>query len=333
MTSRRKRRRSGCWLLPLPLLLGLIGGMVTGLLVTWWLWPVEYVDVAPDSLSLSHRQEYIVLVSQAYAYDGNLELAQARLATLGDPAAAGAEVATLAEQLIATGGRADRIRALAELAYGLGHQRAALAAYLSGQTGLATWTPEPTETPLVPPTSTPAETPTEAPTETPTAAPTPTEMPAAAATLTGTLSVEATREPALEPLVTLTPTRVPRPTHTPTVTPIPRPHYELAQQHRTCERVGSQLTVIVYDADGQPQPGVELLIRWPGGEDRFITGLKPELGAGYADFDMAKGETYQVTIIGTESDVAQGIVADQCVDEGYAASWDIVFRLNSGTLP
>jgi hypothetical protein len=84
--------------------------------------------------------------------------------------------------------------------------------------------------------------------------------------------------------------------------------------------------VTVLDAGGQPLSSIELLIRWEDGEDRFFTGLKPELGAGYADYDLEAGKSYQVGLVGLKSDVAQGIVADACED-GTRASWELVFRL------
>ena len=83
--------------------------------------------------------------------------------------------------------------------------------------------------------------------------------------------------------------------------------------------------VMVLDYEGQPQPNIELLVRWDLGDDRFFTGLKPEVGPGYADFTMAKDHVYQVVVVGAESQVAQGIVADTCA-EGYLASWQIAFQ-------
>ena len=87
------------------------------------------------------------------------------------------------------------------------------------------------------------------------------------------------------------------------------------------------LRVTVQDASGQPIPNVELLIRWSNSEDRFYTGLKPGVGPGYADFELDKGQTYQLSVVGMESEVATGIVADLCTDEGHMASWDVVFQL------
>jgi hypothetical protein len=117
---------------------------------------------------------------------------------------------------------------------------------------------------------------------------------------------------------------------------MPEPRYVLVQQRRVCPvatgPAGGQLRITVLDAQGKQQPNVELLIRWSDGEDRAFTGLKPELGVGYADLQMEKGQIYQVGVIGMESDIAQGIVADDCPDDGSGsrriASWEVVFQLS-----
>jgi hypothetical protein len=88
----------------------------------------------------------------------------------------------------------------------------------------------------------------------------------------------------------------------------------------------------VFDQEGEQQPNVELLLRWNEGEDRAVTGLKPEIGMGYGDFVVAAGQSYQVAVIGIESEVAQGIMVDKCigegVEEGQIASWEVVFQLS-----
>jgi hypothetical protein len=56
------------------------------------------------------------------------------------------------------------------------------------------------------------------------------------------------------------------------------------------------LQVQVTDAAGTPIPGVEIRITWQDGQDSFFTGLKPELGIGYADFVMAQGTVYTVRL-------------------------------------
>jgi hypothetical protein len=119
---------------------------------------------------------------------------------------------------------------------------------------------------------------------------------------------------------------------TPTITSTPEPRFVLVSQERGCETDESKsglLRITVLDAEGLPMPNVELLIRWQDGEDRFYTGLKPDQGAGYADYVLATGKSYQVGILGQESDVAQGMVADLCAD-GARAGWTLVYRLREG---
>lgn len=68
---------------PFRLTVGLIFGLVVGLIYGWVLRPVEYVDTAPDTLREDYRTDYVLMVAEAYAGDGDLDLAQIRLATLG----------------------------------------------------------------------------------------------------------------------------------------------------------------------------------------------------------------------------------------------------------
>jgi hypothetical protein len=328
-----KRRRVGCWLGPLVAIAGLGIGVSIGLAISWWLWPVEYTDVGPDSLQPAQRHEYLVAIAQAYAYDGDLALAQARLAAAGETETTGVHIADLAESYLAQGSGGDRIRALTALAYALGHQRAALAAYLPEGVPTPTWTPLPTATATAAPTAT--ATATETATATATPSPTHTATPPATVTaaLAGTPVFSATATATATATAAATATATPRPTYTPTVTPTPEPRYVLVEQHRTCQDASGQIRVLVYAADGQQQPNVELFIRWGEGEDRFYTGLKPERGAGYADFAMAKGATYQLGIVGIESDVALDITADMCQEQGHMPSWDIVFQFSGDERP
>jgi hypothetical protein len=73
--------------------------------------------------------------------------------------------------------------------------------------------------------------------------------------------------------------------------------------------------VLVLDAAGQGIPGVEVLVLWDSGEDRFYTGLKPELGWGYADFDMQVGETYSLQLPGEDVSVSE-LISEPCETAG-----------------
>jgi len=71
------------------------------------------------------------------------------------------------------------------------------------------------------------------------------------------------------------------------------------------------LQVIVLNSNRRQMPGVKIGISWDGGEEQFFTGLKPELGNGYADYIMTPNTEYTIQLaIG--SDVATGLIAPTC---------------------
>ena len=65
------------------LLVGFALGAVLAVLYGWVARPLEYVDTTPDSLRADFRTDYVLMVSEAYEGDGDLNLAQVRLAALG----------------------------------------------------------------------------------------------------------------------------------------------------------------------------------------------------------------------------------------------------------
>jgi hypothetical protein len=71
------------------------------------------------------------------------------------------------------------------------------------------------------------------------------------------------------------------------------------------------LQVDVSDADGRPVAGAEILIAWGGGQESFFTGLKPELGDGYADFVMRPGVVYSLRLA-LESETAGDLSIPAC---------------------
>jgi len=110
-------------------------------------------------------------------------------------------------------------------------------------------------------------------------------------------------DPTATPTVTRTPTPVPTnllatptdsfPTLTPTSTPMP--DFVVVSRDSVCESSAtSQIRVNVQAVDGSGLPGVDVWITWDGGADRFVTGLKPELGTGFGDFDMQPDVSYRV---------------------------------------
>lgn len=76
----------------LSILLGLAAGLYYG----WVLSPVEYVNTTPDTLRIDYKTDFVLMVSEAYQVEGDVEQAIRRLALLGEDAPV-----TLAEQAFA----------------------------------------------------------------------------------------------------------------------------------------------------------------------------------------------------------------------------------------
>jgi hypothetical protein len=150
------------------LLVGAAVGVGLGFLIGWGLWPVEYYDTDPVDLKQEHKEEYVVLVSAAYALNGDLEQAQARLASLEEEDVAQV-VADVAQRYLEEGRDPTTTRNLVMLADALGSSTEVMLAYVATPTVAPTFTPTATEVPT--------ETPTEIPTVTPTVVPSATPMP------------------------------------------------------------------------------------------------------------------------------------------------------------
>ena len=93
----------------------------------------------------------------------------------------------------------------------------------------------------------------------------------------------------------------------------------------------AHLLFIVRDAVGDDLPNVGIQIRWNGGDDTVYTGLMPEHGIGYADFEAAPG-AYSATILNAQSDTVSGLVigdapANCKTDRGATPrGWKLVFQ-------
>jgi hypothetical protein len=114
------RKRKGTVLL--LAIFGLLLGAGMGLWIGWGIAPVEYTDTDLSYLHPNYRDDYILMVSEAYALDGDLETARARMALLSlpDPAQA---LADRAEKAISQDTAPSYIRALVRLSVVMGAQR------------------------------------------------------------------------------------------------------------------------------------------------------------------------------------------------------------------
>lgn len=275
-------------------------GLGVTMIYGWYLAP-RRVEATPANLSDADREVYVLLVAANYAQDSNLTRAETRLAKLdlADPAF---EVTRLAEAYAARNADSRDTQALALLAADLG-QRLTLA-----QIYLPTPTPTPTST------QTPTPTATATPTQTPSATPTP--IPQVSSTPDGVGLM----------------TGMPTPSASSTSLPGVNPIFQLAQSVPLCDNsADSQLRVYVQDRNGHGLSGYEVIVNWPSGEDRFYTGMYPEIGSGYADFSMAADRVYEVTLADGNAATASDVNADsttRCTNlpPDTGPSWQIVFR-------
>ncbi len=268
------------------LLVGLVLGLSAGLYYAWVVDPVIFVDASPARLSQRYKEEYLYLVSQSYAATGNWPQAQERLDALDDPDLA-QRLNALLEQYLREQRPPQTVENLATLARQAGVEGAVIALF----------------------------------------APTPASGAAPAATSTATVSAPV--DPTAVPLPTSTPTRTPAPTTTPIPTavpsPTPRPDYRLLNQERLCAAASTtRIEVLTYDALLTELPGVEMLIRWEMGEDRFFTGFKPGEGAGYGDFTMESGVSYSVQVAAGSPEVS-GLRVEPCPN-GIDGGWRLSFQ-------
>ena len=200
------------------------------------------------------------------------------------------QFAEVTDRTIAEGRPAVILRAMSKMSDRLGVRTMRMIVYLA--TPVATVAPLPTPTALPSPTPRPA----------PTASPVPT--------------------------FALADTPTPLPTFTPT--PAPLPAYLLISQERVCEPGAAQIRAVIEDEKGQGVQGVEVWVTWEGGADRFVTGLKPEKGPGYGDFNMQPGLTYDVAVAESALPLVKGLGTEPCpssdASQTIMASWQLTFR-------
>lgn len=285
----------------LALMGGLVLGLILGLIYTWLIAPVELVNTTPALLRSDYRHDWIRLAALGYAADGDLERAMARLDELGQDDLRTA-LGALIEESAAQGQAAATMRSLSQLADLLGMHTPAMAMYLS--------TPSPSPAGL---------------TDTsPTAvAPSPVLTPSPPATST---------------LVAATETRTPF--ASPAAVPLP---YAVVSRTLACEGTPPQLQVFVRAAvrddestgsraEEMPLPGVVLWLTWPGGADRAVTGLRPHIDPGYADFSLEEGVPYSLSIEEPNAPVLSGLTVAQCRPEAgtdlQPGSWRVVVEMS-----
>lgn len=310
----------------LYLVTGMVIGAILGVLFAWYWLPVEYIDTTPASLRQDYKDLYRRMIAAAYVSNGDLVRAKARLALLGE-ADIYRLLAEQAQRTLAEGGSLDEARALGLLAVAIGKESSepgtpaagaavgirmtATAAAVELPTWTATATREPSATPLpFDPTATRSKASPAAGTPNGTSTPS-----GARPTATPTVS------PSPSPTITLFPTR--------TLTPTPGAPFALESRERVCEaRLPAPLVKVqALNANQEPMPGVEIIVTWDGGEEHFYTGLKPELGLGYADFTLTLDTVYTLRV-GEGGQPITNLSAAECTTvsgERFWGAWLLTF--------
>lgn len=260
---------------PWGILLALLAGLGLGLIYSWVISPARVTDAEPLTLRNDFKDHYRSAIAAAFAATGNLPRAQARLSLLGDSDPIEALNAQ-AQRMLASGQSIEQA-----------DQVAALASALDQGVALeftSTSIPQIANTIVI--TSTPPLDPSAVPSE-----------------------ITETPQP-VETQATIN-ASTPRPTRTPIPT-VGAP-FALTGQETVCDPnlPDGLLQVIVFDSRRRQLAGAKIMITWDGGEEEFFTGLKPELGNGYADFIMDPNTNYTVQL-GAGSDIASGLTTSTC---------------------
>lgn len=297
------REERGNWYL----LTGFAIGIILGLVYAWVISPRNYTDTSPSSLQTEFKDQYRSMIAMAYVATGNLPRAEARLALLGDSDI----VRALSEQAqlsLAQGNSPAEAQALGLLAVALGQRE-------SGSSPDPDLNQDPTSEGSSSSIPNPVDTPENL------------GQPIATAlddNGTPSLSVSDQNPQATR---TANPTVTPLATRTPT--PTQGSPFVLQENTFVCDRdiTGPLIQVIAENSNGNALSGQEIVVFWEENEDHFFTGLKPELGRGYADFLMTPGVVYQVRMAAGGQAVPD-ITPAECETQGgrrYWGSWLLVF--------
>jgi hypothetical protein len=290
----------------------------------WGLAPASNVDTIPFSLRADFKDQYRYMIAAAYSATGNLIRARARLGLLGDTDSVSA-LSDQTQRMLANNTSQDVLQTLADLSQALQAQPVPVTATASAQPTADGTSSE--VVPSEPATSTPTLTPNPpsnlSGSDTPIPGTTSTPENAASATSTANATPTATLTDLPAPIATATPRA------TPTSTATPGAPFVLTKQATFCDPAQPGLVQIILQySSGQQAAGVELIMTWSGGEEHFFTGLKPELGNGYADFVLSPGVEYALSMNGGGTRVAKLIAPDCANKDGtsYAGGIHLEFK-------
>ena len=265
-------------------LLMLLAGVGIGLAYAWLFSPLRVIDSDPVALRADFKDQFRSAIAASFAATGNLPRTEARLSLLGD-ADAVAALNSQAQRMIASGEfkQADELVALSEAL-----ENKSILAVLPTATPTQSVEAEPATTFPPPPEELPFE-------------------------LTQTPEVLDT--PAVETAISETQPVLPNPTPRPTRTLVPTlgAPFALIAQDTVCDPTLPEglLQVILFNSSRRQVTGAKIIVTWESGQDQFFTGLKPEIGNGYADFLMTPNINYTLQLV-AGSEIVEGLIAPTC---------------------
>jgi hypothetical protein len=269
---------------PWDIVLTLLAGLGIGLAYAWLFSPLRVIDSDPVALRADFKDQFRSAIAASFAATGNLPRTEARLALLGD-ADAVAALNSQAQRMIASGEftQADQLAALSQA--------------LENTSALA-----------APPTATLAQSGNSEPSATLPSPPE--ELP-----FLLTETPEAFDTAIVETPITETQPALPNPTPRPTRTLVPTPGapFALIAQDTVCDPTLPEglLQVILFNSSRRQVTGAKIIVTWENGQDQFFTGLKPEIGNGYADFLMTPNINYALRLA-AGSEIVEGLIAPTC---------------------
>lgn len=275
--------------------IGLIAGLLTGLSFSWALGPPQESNTEPYQLRNDDLNNYMVAIALDYRHSGDLHTALQKLIALRPGQDPLQELADVACELAKDGYLTS--------ASGVAALRAVTDLYLTqGRSGCAEQLlPEADASARLEPAGRPladATTPSLLPTKTP-------------------------------------PSRPPQPTATLRVvaTAVPQRQFVPLPARTFCDpALPALMEVYAVDYLGRGIPGQRIRVRWGNTEDIFISGLKPERGDGYADFQMQAGVGYIIDMPGASVALGAELSTVTCYAPGgreSLKSWRVTFRTDS----
>lgn len=286
----RPRRVVSIWGVVIGLVIGLGGAFYFAREIS----PLPETDVQPWQLTEDDQTEYIAAIALAFMLDSDVNRAVERLLDLrlpGDPIQI---VADLACELATT----DYV----STSQGLRAVQAMITFYqLQGRSGCA-------DTLITAPLTNPTRI-----------------IDIQLGTATPAQPIPETKTPSPQELVT--------PSAIPVLVPTsaPQSDFEVLGVSTLCSasRPG-MIEVLVYESNGATGvPGVGVRARWSGGENWFFTGLLPERGPGFADFQMESGRNYLIDLPGRSDPIAQPLSIVPCTTdtgERSTTTYRVIFR-------